>query len=75
MEEEYRTSPSSHRKINKIDIIIPSENPTIICKYVSGIHDFDKAMENVSIGLSQNFMVEILIRNARVRRTRIGYAT
>ena len=32
-------------------------------------------MENISIGLSQDFIVDRLIRNARVRRNRSGYAT
>ena len=32
-------------------------------------------MNNVSIGISQDFMVGILIRNVRVRRTIIGYAS
>ena len=32
-------------------------------------------MENVSIGTAQDFMVDILISNVRVRITRSGYAT
>ena len=39
------------------------------------IHEFDIAMANVSIRLAQDLMVDILINNVSVRRTRSGYAT
>ena len=39
------------------------------------IHEFDRAMANFSMGLSQDFMVEILINKVRVNRTRSGLVT
>ena len=39
------------------------------------IHDFARAMVNVSVGLSQDFMVGKLIRNSRVYMTKKGYST
>ena len=39
------------------------------------IHDFDRDMVNVSVGLSQDFMVGKLIRNSRVYMTKKGYST
>ena len=39
------------------------------------IHDFDREMVNVSIGLSQDFIVEILIGKIRVYMTKKVYAT
>ena len=38
------------------------------------IHDFDRAMENVSIGLTQNLMVGRIIGNIRVSMTEKRYA-
>ena len=38
------------------------------------IHDFDRAMVNVSIRLAQDIMVEKLIGNIRVSITKKGYA-
>ena len=45
------------------------------CRDDSEIHEFIRSMENVSIGLSQDFMMGILIRNFRVKRTGSGFAT
>ena len=39
------------------------------------IHDFDRAMFNVSIGLTQDLMLDRLIGNIRVSMTKGGYAT
>ena len=39
------------------------------------IHDFDRAMFNVSIGLTQDLMLDRLIGNIRVSMTKRGYAT
>ena len=75
MEEEYRTSSKFHRYINTVDRIIPGAPPTTQCRDDLGLHDFDRAMEFFSIGLSQYFMVDRLIINTRVMRTTSGYAS
>ena len=74
MEEDYRTSSDFHCYINIVEIIKPSAPPTMQCRYDLGISEFDMEMENFSIGLSQDFMVDRLISNVRVSITRIGYA-
>ena len=74
MEEEYRTSSNFYRYINIIESRIPRTPPTIQCRDDSGIHDFDIAMSKISIKLSQYLLVDILINNIRVRKTRSGYA-
>ena len=38
------------------------------------IHDFNRTMVNVSIGLAQDLMVDRLIGNIRVSMTKKGYA-
>ena len=38
------------------------------------IHDFNRAMVNVSIGLAQDLMVDSLIGNIRVSMNKNGYA-
>ena len=69
MEEDYRTSSNFHGYINIVETRVPCAPPTIQCRYDSGIHEFDIAMENVSIGLSQDLMVDRLIREVRVKIT------
>ena len=39
------------------------------------IHDFDISMANVSIGMDQDLMVDILISKVRVKITRSGFET
>ena len=75
MEEEYSTSLNFHRYINIVESRIPCAPPTIHCRDDSVIRDFDREMENVSIELAQELMVDILIINVRVKRTRSGFAT
>ena len=75
MEEEYRTSSNFHQYINIVESRVPCTPPTIQCIYESVIHEFDRAMSNVSIGLDHNLMAEILIIKVRVKRTRSGFAT
>ena len=75
MEEEYRTSSNFHRYINTVEIRVPCAPPTIQCRYDSGIHEFDRAMANVTFGLAQDLMVDILISKVRVKRKRSGFAT
>ena len=75
MEKEYRTSSNFHRCINNVESRVPCAPPMIQCRYDLGIHDFGRAMENVSIGLSHGLMVERLIIKVRVKRTRTGFVT
>ena len=53
MEEEYSTSSNVHRYINIIDSRFPSAPSTINFIYDSVIHEFCRAMANVSIVLDQ----------------------
>ena len=46
-----------------------SAPPNIQCGYDSGIHKFYIAMENVSIGLAYDLIIDRLLMNVRVRRT------
>ena len=75
MEEEYRTSSNFHRYINNVERRVPCAPPTIQCRYDSGIHEFDREMANVSIGLAQELMVGRLISKVRVKITRSGLTT
>ena len=75
MEEEYMKRSKIHCYINIVESIITSAPPTIQCRYDLLIHEFDIKMANVSIRLAQDLMVDILINNVSVRRTRSGYAT
>ena len=75
MEEEYRTSSNFHRYINIVESRVPCAPPIIQCRDNLVIHDFDRAMANVSIGLAEELMVDILIRKVRVKRTRSGFIT
>ena len=73
MEEEYSTSSKFHHYINIFESRIPSVPPTIQCRYDWILYDLDIEMENVSIRLDQDLMMEILFRNVRFRRIRSGY--
>ncbi len=53
----------------------PTATPISYTQDDIAIHDFDRAMVNVSLGLAQDLMVDRLISNVRVSRTRLGYAT
>ena len=75
MEEEYMKRSKIHCYVTIVEIIITSAPPTIQCRYDLLIHEFDIKMANVSIRLAQDLMVDILINNVSVRRTRSGYAT
>ena len=50
----------------------PHAPPGTHIYYDMAIHDFDRAM---SIGLSQDLMVDRLIVNIRVSMTKLGYST
>ena len=73
--EEYRTSSNFHQYINIFDRRVPCAPPTIQCRYYLVIHEFDISMENVSIGLDQDLMVDILISKVRVKRKISGFST
>ena len=75
MEEEYSKSSSFHLYINIFYSRVPCAPPKIQCRDDSGIHDFYRAMENVSIGMDQDLMVDIFISKVRVKRTRSVFAT
>ena len=75
MKEEYRISSNFHCYINIVERIIKGAPTTIQCRDKSGIHEFDIEMENVSIGIDNEFMLDRLIRNGRDRITKSGYAT
>ena len=75
MEEEYRTSSKFYRYIIIVESRFSCAPPTFQCRDDSGIHELDIALENVSIGLVQDLMVEILISKVRVKRTRSVFTT
>ena len=58
MEEEYRAISNFHRYINIVESRVLCTPPKIQCIDDSGIHKFDTEMENVSIGLAQDLMVD-----------------
>ena len=70
MEEEYRTSSTFHRYINIVESRVPCVPPTIQCRDDLVMHDFYRAMVNVSIGMAQDLIVDRLINKVRVKRTR-----
>ena len=75
MEEEYRTRSSFHQYINIVESRVSCATPLIQCRDELGIHEFDRAMTNVSIGLDQDFMVDILISKVRFKRKISGLKT
>ena len=75
METEYRTSSKFHRYINIVESRVPSAPSYIQRKYDLELYEFGITMEKLSIGLSQEVLVEKLTSYVRVRRTRGGYAT
>ena len=75
MEEEYRKSSNFHRYINIVESRVPCTPPTIQYRYYLVIHEFDREMANVSIGMAQELMVERLISKVRFKRTRRGFTT
>ena len=75
MEKEYRTSSIFYQYINIFESIVACAPTTIQCRYDLVIHGFDRAMTIVSIGMSQDLMVEMLISKFGVLRTISGFAT
>ena len=54
---------------------VPCAPPTIKRRDDLGVHEFDRAMSNNTIVMDQALMVDRLISNVRVKRTRSGFAT
>ena len=75
MNEDYRTSSKFHCYINIVEKRIISAPATIECKDDSGVHEFDREMKKIFIGLSHELVVDRLIINFKVRITRSGYST
>ena len=75
IEEEYRKSSNFHRYINIVESRVPCAPPTIHCRDDSGIHEFDREMQNFPIELDQDLMVDQLISKVRVNKTRSGFTT
>ena len=75
MEEEYTTSSNFYRYINIVESRVSCATPLIQCRYELGIHEFDRAIENVSIRLAQDLTVEILLSKVRFKRIISGFAT
>ena len=66
MQEEQRGNLFNLRYINKVRIQTPCAPPVTYIQDNMGIHDFDRAMVNVSIRTAQDIMVDNQIRNIRV---------
>ena len=75
MEKEYSTRSIFHQYINTVEIRVPYAPPTIQCRDDSGVHDFNRAMTKFSIGMAQDWMVDILIIKVRVKTAIIGFET
>ena len=61
--------------INKVRSQTPCAPPVTYIQDYMSIHEFYRAMVNVSIWLAQHLMVDRLIGNIRVSMTKKGYAT
>ena len=61
--------------VNKVRSQTPCDTPVTYIQDNMSIHDFDRYMVNVSIGLSQYLMVKILIGNIGVSMNKTAYAT
>ena len=62
------------RLINQVRSQTPFNTPVKYIQDDMAIHDFDRAMANVSIGFAHDIMAEIIIWNIRVSMTKKGYA-
>ena len=52
MEEEYRKSSNFNRYVNIVVSRVPLDFQTMKCRYDLEVHESNRAMENVSIGLA-----------------------
>ena len=69
------TSSNFCRYINIVESRVTCAPSTIQRRYDLGIHDLDREMKNISIGLAQDLMLDRSIIRVRVNRTRSGFAT
>ena len=65
---------SNLRLINKVRSQTPCDPPVTYIQDDMDIHDFYRAMVNLSIGLAQDLIMDSLIGNIRVSMTKNGYA-
>ena len=65
MEEEQRSNVFNLRLINQVRIQTPCDPSAIYIHDFMAIHDFDRVVVNVSIGLSQDLMVDRLTGNIK----------
>ena len=75
MEEEKRSNVLKLRSINQVCSQKPCALPVTYIQDYMAIHDFDRDMVDVSIGLTQGLMVDRLIGKTRVSVTKKVYAT
>ena len=75
MEDEQRTNMFKLRWINQVISQTPCGPPITYIQDNMAIHDFDRAMVNISIGLSQDLMLDRLIRRIFISKTKREYAT
>ena len=73
MEEEQRSNMFNLRLINKMRSQTPCATPITYTQDEMIIHDFDRAMVNVSIWLAQDLMVDRIIWNIGFFMTKKGY--
>ena len=73
MGEEQRRNMFKLRSINHMRSQTPCSPPVTYIQYDMAIHDLDIEIANVSIGLSQDLMVDRLIGNIRVYMNKKGY--
>ena len=53
----------------------PAAAPQMMVQDNMALYEFDGGMVHVSLGLAQDLMVDPVISNVKVTKTRIGYAT
>ena len=75
MEKEKRSNVFNLRFINIVRSQTPCDPPITYIQDEMAIHDFDRAMVDVSIGLAQDLMMDRKIGNIRVSMNKTLYAT
>ena len=75
MKEEQRINVFNLKLINQVRSQIPCAPYITYIQDDIAIYDFDREMVNLPIGLAQDLIVDRIIGNIRVSRTRKGYAT
>ena len=74
MKEEQRRNVFNLKLINQVRSQTLCAPPVTYIQDDMVMHDFDRAIVNVLIGLAQDIMVNRLIGNMRVSMTKNGYA-